>query len=202
MSIARHRFENFADQFIQDGKELGDPFLRAIQQRFDEVRFRRVYPGETGGVSAQNARIFHIGKHIGKALGKFNSLLEARGPRQVEKAKKVIFDQVLPDTLIYRTQLANTLRVDMKARLKGLEPSQQGIDELYYLLGRTRSMIDGLDERSDHYKDVPPIREHIRRVGIPLLHITGITLASQFDIEPRAAHLWRLIYLNEQPDML
>lgn len=190
----------FGEQFNVTERDLKDPFRRAIQRRFDAERFDRTYPAEEGGVAPRDAKIFHIGKHIGKALGEMNDYFDARSHRAIHQAEEVIATEVLPDALIYRTQLANELRFGLDAL--PLAVRYEGMDETYQLLGRARSLIDCLDERTDHRQLPPQVRSRIRTLAIPALHQAGLALAAQFEIDPPAAHLNRLITLNSQPGLL
>lgn len=169
-------------------QDLRDPFLRRFQRIFDEVAFDIRWPLVGAGFDSRHAKTEHIGNHIGKALGKVLSLEHDRpGSRDTVRI------EAFPDTLMYRTQLANTLRYDLKRRLGTVATDSTSLIEVDDLLTEARAAIDTFDERMDHGVYVPAYLQKVRTVAIPALHFAGLTMANIFDIDPREAHASRLI---------
>jgi hypothetical protein len=169
--------------------DLRDPFLRNPQRVFDKEAFDHEWPLMRAGVDFKFAKTEHIGNHIGKALGKVLNMRSS-----IPGSTETVRLEAFPDTLIYRTQLANTLRYDLKKRLGKSVATGSSIDDVDDLLTEARVAIDKFDERTDHDKYVPEYMRVVKEVAIPALHYAGLTMANIFDIEPREAHFARIVH--------
>ena len=169
--------------------DLRDPFLRRFQRIFDPLAFDREWPLIRAGFDFRVAKTEHIGTHVGKALLKVLSL-----EKQAPDSAHLVRAEALPDTLMYRTQLANTLRFDLQKQLGGSGTDSSAVEEALELLVVARASIDRFNERIDHDVYVPNYLRHVREVAIPALHFSGLIMANALDEDPREAHANRLIH--------
>src|SRR5690606_33847628 len=72
------------------------------------------YALESKGISHADAKVAHIAYHVGKLPVKFD---KAMRPAATDHDRARLKNEVLPDALMYRTQLANVLRFNMAQHL-------------------------------------------------------------------------------------
>lgn len=169
--------------------DIRDLFLRKFQRVFDKLAFDNPdWPLAKASVDFRFAKAEYIGNHIGKALGKVLRLENDAAGSDV-----AVRHEAFPDTLIYRTQLANTLRYDLKKHLGSTKSDSRSLIEADDLLTDARVAIDTFDERIDHGIYLPKYMRAVKEVAIPSLHFAGLIMANVFDEDPREAHADRLV---------
>lgn len=170
--------------------DLRDPFLRRLQRVYDERVFDRApLILVNAGIEFRLAKTVHIGMHIGKALGKTLSLQDGH-----LQSSTLVETEAFPDTLMYRTQLANTLRYDLARHLGNTSTNKDSLIEADDCLTVARTTIDIFSEALDHGEYVPQYLRQIKEVAIPSLHIAGLIMANMFDVDPTEAHMDRILH--------
>ena len=176
-----------------------DPYVRATQKLFDALAFDRRYVD----LSFADGKIRHIREHIGKAEAK---LIDLKRDQAVTRKGQRDFlrREVVPDLLIYRTQLANTLRTDLVRRVGGLMVESCSLAEAIESVGLAGGTIDRRMEVLEHgHRSNQELRDQICDVTVPELHIAAVGLAMRFKLgDPTELHEARLRYLLDQPGML
>lgn len=170
--------------------DLRDPFLRRFQRIVDPLVFDSPdWPLLRAGVDFRHAKTEYIGNHIGIVMDKFLSL-----KRSEADARTKVQLEAFPDTLIHRTQLANTLRYDLKKRLGKTGTDSVSLSEARNLLTEARVAIDRFDERLDRGRYLPSYLARVRLEAIPCLHFAGLIMANVLDSDPHEAHANRLVH--------
>ncbi len=176
--------------------------LRRLQREFDEVHFDRVYEP----LDFNRAKVQHIGEHIGKAglkLFKYKRAKENHAPDNVlGLAKNAVKKEVVPDLLIYRTQLANTLDFDLFAVVSGIEPEPITVNLAIEKISLASFLINQYIEPIRHSPEGArrSARMDIRNHGLPALHEAAYGIANQFGVtDLDRAYIERLEHLRQQP---
>ncbi len=173
-------------------RDLRDPFLRTAQKRWDSIYFDKHYTRESNGTSFVDAKTSHIGEHIAKALKKVRLL--AAEPENVFFIEAVR-NEALPDSAIYRTQLANTLGYNIRMGLGSATNKSSDLQVAKdYLID---ALPQHYTEPQEHQSRDASLRSLVRNEGIPALHMAHLVLCNYFDIEPQQAHLDRLTLPSE-----
>jgi hypothetical protein len=171
--------------------DIHDPYLRRMQAAWDEIQFDETpYALELKGVNHLNAKAAHIAWHVAKLAPKlFDSI---HGERDCANSD-VVVNEILPDCLMYRTQLANTFRYNLHARLDTIVPSDS-LEEVTADLMAAQRVLTNFAEPLDHESVNPRKRRLAKEIGIPALHHAGISLALITGQDPHEAHANRLAY--------
>ena len=175
-----------------------DPYLRHEQRAFDLAAFDRVY----ASLTERWDKVRHVGEHIGKAAAKLGDLdvaiSESDGEERFEALESKVVKEAIPDLLIYRTQLSNTIRIDLEGAIRRywtIPP--QTLTAARLMVADARFAIDGCVEPQEHGSQATlSQRDVIEQLVIPNLHNAAVGLADQFNIpDLTQAHAQRLAFL-------
>jgi hypothetical protein len=178
--------------------DLDDPFLRKAQRKFDEQYFDQ-YPyslelkefPNSVHISHADAKVDHIAKHVAKALGKLHQVGRTINTPQSPMLNR----EVLPDLLIYRTQLANTLRYNLEKRLGGVMVRGRTLTEAGTFLHKAHHALFNFTEPLEHGMVDKEKRDEVRSVAIGSLHASAMILARLTRSDPQTVHAIRLCQL-------
>lgn len=170
--------------------DLRDPFLRRMQRAYDADFFDEwPYALETQGITHSDAKIAHIAFHVAKARRKVRLAGHEGSPGAV-LAKHEAF----PDASIYRTQLGNSLRVNLRRRLGSFVTHERALAVSEELLDVAEEALMRFSEPLEHGRVSPAFRRSVRDEAIPALHEAALIMGNNYDVDPTEAHARHLIH--------
>jgi hypothetical protein len=170
--------------------DLRDPYLRKLQAMYDRDYFdenpyaleMKQFANGSKHVSHADAKTDHIAKHVANTTAKLWFTPDT----------SAIVSEILPDILIHRTQLANTLRFDLGKHVEPTTTAEDSLEAAVNELMIAERELFGFCQPLEHGLISSKQRDRVRKLSIPALHMAGLILANQFELEPKALHVARL----------
>lgn len=159
--------------------------LRAEQAFFDEVEFDPTDgPGLYAELTPRDAKIAHIGWHVG-------NIANIKMPDFIERNNLgLVHTEIIPDLVMYSTQLANLLPVPDEAF--EYQPAHFALPQVDLQIRRAAGCFSKYVERLEHGEE--PTTPGLPRRGAILMYRSAIDLAVEFgSVDVAGLHRARMV---------